>query len=112
MATIVLLGTLDTKGDEYAFLRERLREHGVDVILVDAGVNEPRIEPDMSRDVVARAAAADARQLAASGDRGAAVTAMAEGAEAVVLQLHAEGRLDGILLEATQTDAFIYRRGE
>jgi uncharacterized protein (UPF0261 family) len=97
MATVVLLGTLDTKGDEYVFLRERLREHRVDVVLVDAGVNEPRIEPDISRNVVARAAGADARQLAASGDRGAAVTAMAEGAEAVVLQLHAEGRLDGIL---------------
>ncbi len=97
MATVVLLGTLDTKGEEYAFLRERLREHGVDVVLVDAGVNEPRIEPDISRDEVARAAGADARKLAASGDRGAAVTAMAEGAEAVVLQLHAAGRLDGIL---------------
>jgi uncharacterized protein (UPF0261 family) len=97
MATVVLLGTLDTKGDEYAFLRERLREHGVDVVLVDAGVNEPRIEPDISRDEVARAAGADAPQLAASGDRGAAVKTMAEGAEAVVLQLHAEGRLDGIL---------------
>jgi uncharacterized protein (UPF0261 family) len=97
MATVVLLGTLDTKGDEYAFLRERLREHGVDVVLVDAGVNEPRIEPDISRDEVARAAGADARRLAASGDRGAAVAAMAEGAEAVVLQLHAGGCLDGIL---------------
>jgi uncharacterized protein (UPF0261 family) len=97
MATVVLLGTLDTKGDEYAFLRDRLREHGVDVVLVDAGVNEPRVEPDISREEVARATGADAAQLAAAGDRGAAVPAMAEGAEAIVLQLHAEGRLDGIL---------------
>jgi uncharacterized protein (UPF0261 family) len=97
MATVVLLGTLDTKGDEYAFLRDRLREHGVDVVLVDAGVNEPRIEPDISRVEVARAAGGDVAKLAAAGDRGAAVTAMAEGAEAVVLRLHAEGRLDGIL---------------
>jgi uncharacterized protein (UPF0261 family) len=97
VATVVLLGTLDTKGDEYAFLRDRLHEHGVDVVLVDAGVNEPRIEPDISRAEVARAAGADAAGLAAAGDRGAAVTAMALGAEAIVLQLHAEGRLDGIL---------------
>ena len=87
MATVVLLGTLDTKGDEYAFLRDRLREHGVDVMLVDAGVHEPvGIEPDVGRDEVARAAGADVAQLAAAGDRGAAVTAMAEGAEAVVLR--------------------------
>jgi uncharacterized protein (UPF0261 family) len=89
MATVVLLGTLDTKGVEYAFLRERLLEHGVDVLLVDAGVNEPSITPDIPRTELASGVE--------FGDRGAAVTAMAEGAERVVLQLHAEGRLDGIL---------------
>src|SRR3954468_9581914 len=83
VATVVLLGTLDTKGDEYAFLRDRLREHGLDVVLVDAGVHEPRIEPDISREEAALAAGADAARLAAAGDRGAAVTAMAAGAEAV-----------------------------
>ena len=31
--TVLLVGTLDTKGAEYAYLRERLREHGVDVLL-------------------------------------------------------------------------------
>ena len=98
MSTVVLLGTLDTKGGEYAFLRERLLEHGVDVLVVDAGVHAPvGLEPDVARDEVARAAGADAAALAEAGDRGAAVTAMAAGAEAVVRRLHAEGRLDGIL---------------
>src|SRR4029077_8800781 len=46
---------------------------------------------------VARAGGADVAALAAAGDRGAAVTAMALGAEAIVKRLHAEGRLDGIL---------------
>ena len=96
MATVVLLGTLDTKGHEYAFMRERVREHGVDVLLVDAGVNDPQVEPDVSRDEVARAGDADVAALAAGGDRGAAVTAMARGAEAVVRRLHDEGRLDAI----------------
>jgi uncharacterized protein (UPF0261 family) len=92
--TVVLLGTLDTKGVEYAFLRDRLLEHGVDVLVVDVGVYEPvGLEPDIARDEVAPNVAA----LAAAADRGAAVTAMAEGAEAVVRRLHAEGRLDAIL---------------
>jgi uncharacterized protein (UPF0261 family) len=96
--TVVLLGTLDTKGGEYAFLRERVREHGVDVLLVDAGVHDPvGVEPDVPRAEVARAAGADVAELAAAGDRGAAVTAMGEGAEDVVRRLHADGRLDGIL---------------
>jgi uncharacterized protein (UPF0261 family) len=98
MATVVLVGTLDTKGVEYAFLRERLFERGVDVVVVDAGVHEPvGLDADVSREEVARAVGADPAALAAAGDRGAAVTAMGAGAEAVVLELHAAGRLDGIL---------------
>jgi uncharacterized protein (UPF0261 family) len=94
--TVVLVGTLDTKGHEYAFLRDRVREHGVDVLLVDVGIFEPQVDPDVSRDAVARAAGADVEELAAAGDRGAAVAAMARGAASLVPQLHAEGRLDAI----------------
>ncbi len=98
MARVVLLGTLDTKGHEYAFLRHRLRELGVEVLVVDAGVNEPvGIEPDISRDEVARAAGANVGALAAAGDRGAAVTAMAAGAEEIVKELYADGKLAGII---------------
>ena len=48
MATVVLVGTLDTKGHEYAYLADRIREHGVDVLLVDAGIlGAPLVEPDV-----------------------------------------------------------------
>jgi uncharacterized protein (UPF0261 family) len=98
MATVVLLGTLDTKGEEYDFLRRRVREEGVDVLLVDTGVlGVPLTEPDISRQEVAEAAGANAQELAESGDRGAAVEAMARGAAEVVKELHAQGRLDAVL---------------
>jgi uncharacterized protein (UPF0261 family) len=98
VASVVLLGTLDTKGTEYAFLRDRLLEHGVEVLVVDAGIHEPiGLVPDIARDEVARTAGADVSALASAGDRGAAVTAMAAGAEGVVRQLYAEGKLAGIL---------------
>ena len=78
MPTVVLVGTLDTKGQEYAYLADRIREHGVDVVLVDAGiVGEPLATPDVTREEVAAAAGADVRALAAAGDRGAAVETMA-----------------------------------
>ena len=97
MTTVVLVGTLDTKGTEYAYLVERLREHGVDVVLVDAGiVGPPSTEPDIDRTEVAAAAGADVEALAQAGDRGAAVETMARGAAEVVKRLHAEGRLDAI----------------
>src|SRR3954468_20187189 len=96
MATVVLVGTLDTKGIEYGFLRDRLREADVDVLLVDAGVmGEPLVEPDVSREEVARAAGVDHAELVRAADRGAAVDAMGRGAAAVLSRLHGEGRLDG-----------------
>ena len=98
MATVVLLGTLDTKGEEYDFLRRRVRNEGVDALLVDTGVlGVPLAEPDISREEVAGAAGADAQELAKSGDRGAAVEAMARGAAEIVKELHAQGRLDAVL---------------
>jgi uncharacterized protein (UPF0261 family) len=96
--TVVLLGTLDTKGLEYGFLRDRVREHGVDVTLVDAGImGDPPVAADVTREEVAAAAGEDVHALAAAGDRGAAVEAMSRGAAAVITRLHAEGLLDGIL---------------
>jgi uncharacterized protein (UPF0261 family) len=98
MATVVLLGTLDTKGEEYDFLRRRVREEGVNVLLVDTGVlGAPLAEPDISRQEVAEAAGANAHELAESGDRGAAVEAMARGAAEIVKELYSQGRLDAVL---------------
>jgi uncharacterized protein (UPF0261 family) len=96
-ATVVLVGTLDTKGVEYAYLRDRVLEHGVDVVLVDAGVlGEPLIEPDVTRWEVAEAAQADLERLAAVRDRAAALEAMGRGAAEIARRLSAEGRLQGI----------------
>ena len=98
MPTVVLLGTLDTKGEEYGFLRRRVLEEGVDALLVDTGVlGSPLVEPDISREQVAKAAGADVGELAASEDRGAAVESMAKGAAEIVQKLFAEGRLDAVL---------------
>ena len=98
MATVVLLGTLDTKGEEYDFLRRKVREEGASVLLVDTGVlGAPLAQPDISRQEVAEAAGANAQELAESGDRGAAVEAMARGAAEIVKELYSQGRLDAVL---------------
>ncbi|KOU42694.1 Tm-1-like ATP-binding domain-containing protein [Streptomyces sp. NPDC060334] len=98
MTSVVLVGTLDTKGVEYGWLRERLLRAGVEVVLVDTGImDEPRVPADVPREVVARAAGTELADLRAAADRGSAVTAMAAGAEATLLRLHAEGRLQGVL---------------
>ncbi len=96
--TVVLIGTLDSKGEEYAFVRDRLHEAGVATLVVDCGTaGPPFFEPDVSAAVVAAAVGADLAALTAAGDRGQAVTTMARGAEVIARQLHADGRLQGLL---------------
>lgn len=98
MTTVVLLGTLDTKGIEYEYLRRQIQASGCETILIDAGIRgAPLAVPDISRAEVARAGGVDVAQLATAGDRGAAVEAMARGASAVVLDLFSQGRLHGML---------------
>ncbi|GAA1022742.1 Tm-1-like ATP-binding domain-containing protein [Acrocarpospora pleiomorpha] len=97
MPAVVLIGTLDTKGEEYAWLRDRLRALGAEVLLVDAGVGPATVPADITSDQVAEAAGARVAALRAAGDRGAAVTAMGEGAAAVLAGLHAAGRVGAVL---------------
>lgn len=98
MPTVVLVGTLDTKGAEYGFVRDRLQQAGIATVIVDCGVlGTPQISADVPREDVARAAGEDLKALAAAGDRGAAVQAMARGAEAILKTLRGVGKLDGAM---------------
>jgi uncharacterized protein (UPF0261 family) len=97
-STVLLLGTFDTKGVEYAYVRERLGAMGVATLVVDAGTGEPQgIVPDIAREELATAAGTTSQALTEAGDRGAAVAAMANGAAVVVRRLFDEGRFGAIL---------------
>jgi uncharacterized protein (UPF0261 family) len=96
--TIALVGALDTKGAEFAFLKEEIARRGHQVLLVDTGVvGPPVIAADISSDEVAGAAGAKLADLLTRRDRGEAITVMARGATAVVAALHEQGRIDGVL---------------
>jgi uncharacterized protein (UPF0261 family) len=98
MAAVALVGTLDTKGADLAFLAGRLRAAGADVIVVDAGTGSPDgLTPDVDGETVATAAGTSRSDLLAAGDRGRAVTEMGRGAAVVVADLAAQGRVGGVL---------------
>ena len=95
---IVLVGTLDTKGDEYGYLRECVERAGGRVLLIDAGVRDaPGIEPDITRDEIAEAAGCRLEDLVAAGDRARALEAMGRGAGIVVSGLVDRGECAGAL---------------
>lgn len=96
--TVALLGALDTKGAEYGFVKRCIEARGHRTLLVDVGVLEPPgIEPDVSREEVARAAGVELAALLERKDRGEAVAAMSRGAAVVVPRLYAEKKFDGIM---------------
>ncbi len=100
--TVVLVGTLDTKGPEYAFVRDRLDDSGVAVVVVDVGVlGEPAFAPDVTATEVAHAAGAEIADLRftreGSDTRAVALATMERGAVDVVARLRAEGRCDGVM---------------
>lgn len=98
MATIAVLGTLDTKGREHAFVAERIRARGHGTLLIDVGTGgEPAVAPDITRSDVAAAGGIDLPALMARGDRGECVSAMAMAAPRLLERLVAEGRIDGVI---------------
>jgi hypothetical protein len=77
---VLIIGTLDTKGEELLFLRDCLAGAGVRTRVVDVGVlGEPRFEAEVTRDEIARCAGESAAALRDADDRGRAVAAMHRG---------------------------------
>jgi uncharacterized protein (UPF0261 family) len=97
MATVVLVGSLDTKGAEYRYARDQLQALGVQTVVVDTGtVGKPGFAPDVTASAVAAAAGCDLDRLRNDHDRAAAVEAMGRGATAILQDLRGAGRLDGV----------------
>jgi len=96
--TIVLIGTFDTKGEEFRFLREQIEGAGMRTLTIDVGVlGNAAFAADIPADEVAAAAGEDLAGLRAERDRGRSVTAMARGAEAIVARLWEQGAVQGIV---------------
>ncbi|MFO0825978.1 MAG: Tm-1-like ATP-binding domain-containing protein [Gemmataceae bacterium] len=96
--SVLLVGTLDTKGTEFAYVRDRLLASGLSVTVIDAGVMGPPIlTPDIPRERVFAAAGASASAVKATGDRGKAVALAAEGVAKLATELHREGKVTGVL---------------
>jgi uncharacterized protein (UPF0261 family) len=96
--TIVLLGRLDSKGQEYAYVKDRILKGGFNVITVDSGTRgTPVFTADISREEVARAAGVDVRNAVDRSDENKEIQVMMQGAAIIVQKLYGQGKLDGIL---------------
>ncbi len=98
MATIAILGTMDTKGEEHGFVAEQIKARGHTPLVIDVGtLGEPMLKPDVTRSEVATAAGADLGEMVRRHDRGEAIRIMSEGAPIVLARLAQEKRIQGII---------------
>jgi uncharacterized protein (UPF0261 family) len=95
---IALVGTLDTKGGEYAFVKREIEERGCSTLVIDAGVmGQPAFQPDVTREEVARAGGSDLKTLVERKDRGTAVAVMGRGASVMLSRLYGRGKVQGVI---------------
>lgn len=95
---IAVLGTLDSKGHEHAFIANIISDLGHTPVLIDVGSgNEPQVKPDISRFEVAAAGGLDLQPLIDRQDRGECVTAISKAAPILLAQLAAQEKIDGII---------------
>jgi uncharacterized protein (UPF0261 family) len=98
MQRIALIGTLDTKGVEYAFLKKVIEERGFRTLVIDVGVlGEPALLPDISSCQTASAGGTDLQALRDAGDRGEAIAVMGRGAYALLSELYESGVIAGVI---------------
>ncbi len=95
---IVAIGTLDTKGAEVGFIRDRIAALGATPLILDTGIlGEPSIPADIGRKEIALAGGEDLPDLVARHDKAHTQAVMIAGLVNVVSRLFAEGNLDGVI---------------
>lgn len=97
MKTVALIGTFDTKGTEYLFIKEILEDLGIRTLTIHAGVYEPVFEPDISNATVASVGGGEISLLAKTGDRGQAMEVMTNGLARLLPRLYESGMFDGVI---------------
>ncbi len=98
MPTIAILGTMDTKGDEHAYVADLIRARGHQTLIIDVGTaGPPTLKPDVTREEVVAMAGADLDEIMARNDRGVAVAAMTRAAPIALAKLQESGRIEAVI---------------
>jgi uncharacterized protein (UPF0261 family) len=97
MKTIAIIGTFDSKGNEYLYLKDRIEALGLKTLTVHAGVFEPLFTPDVANSEVAAAVGEDIRVIAEKRDRALATEVLAKGMAVLLPKLYQQGKFDGVI---------------
>lgn len=96
MKNILLIGTLDTKGDELLYMKELVLMAHHHPIVMDTGVGESKFEPDITTEDILKQVGKTTADLMALQDEGEIIKFMSPAIEVAVKNLYQEGKIDGV----------------
>ena len=95
---IAVIGALDTKGDDFLFVKKEIEKRGHTALVINVGVVEdPGFEPDVPAAKVAKAAGSSLANLKHKSDRGLAIEAMSKGIAKIIADLHSADRIQAVI---------------
>lgn len=97
MKTIAIIGTFDSKGIEYKFIKDKIEELGCSTFTIHTGTFKPDFEPDVSNVEICKAVNEDIVEISEKKDRGLAVEILSRGLEIVLPKLYNQGKFDGVI---------------
>jgi uncharacterized protein (UPF0261 family) len=96
--SVVVVGTLDTKGDQIEFLKKKIEEDGQTTCVIDIGVvGDACFQPTYDRNQVAQAVGTSIQGILAMNDRRSGLEKMGEGASRLIKALHSRGEVSGVI---------------
>ncbi len=95
---ILVIATLDTKGEEAGFIRDEVLRRGHTPLLIDPGsTGTPMVAADIPREEVALASGESLAALLARNDKAYVQQHMTAGLTTLVRRMYNEGRIDGVI---------------
>lgn len=96
--TIAVIGALDTKGNEFLFVKKEIEKRGHTALVINVGiVKDPGFEPEVPADEVAKASGSSLAVLREKSDRGLAIETMSRGIAKVMVDLHAADQIQAVI---------------
>lgn len=94
---IAIAGTLDTKGPDFAYVRDLIEGLGIRTLTIHTGIFKPAFTPDIGNELVAAAAGVDILEVVEKKDRAFATATMTRGMEVLLPRLYKEEKFDGVI---------------
>ncbi len=94
--TVAIVGTFDTKGEEFNYVKQRFEELGVNTLTIHCGVFDPTCAPDITNAEVTKAIDIELSTIVEKKDRALATQTMSDGIKSLLPALYNNGRFQGV----------------